>query len=82
MKHANARKETIPDYASPNFQPCWTCKKAVNGCIWSKRFDPVPGWKAEKTIITGNGEPYDSYKISYCPEYEKEERGSKNEKGI
>lgn len=66
---------------TPSNQPCWTCKKACGGCSWSKcgengrpQFAPVDGWKAIKTIKKHKGyEDMESYKILFCPEYEKEE---------
>lgn len=30
---------------------CWTCENACGGCSWSKKFEPVEGWKAKKTKI-------------------------------
>lgn len=53
-------------------QLCWTCKNACGGCSWSKNFQPVEGWKAEKTLVVGAGPEYESYSISECPKYEKE----------
>lgn len=54
---------------------CVTCHKALGGCSWSDRFEPVNGWAAKKTSRTryaGAGYNYDivSYDISYCPEFE------------
>lgn len=59
-------------------QPCWTCKKYINGCSWSRSFKPVEGWEAEevlRTYTTGTGEnrkieTIKSYKIIKCPEYD------------
>lgn len=65
-------------------QPCWDCKKALGGCSWSRDFTPVKGWKATPTKKAGNyhrgGQypPMKSYRITYCPEFEPEER-SENE---
>lgn len=50
-------------WSEPRMQLCWTCAKACGGCAWSRRFDPVPGWKAERTRM--------GYSILACPEYEK-----------
>ena len=48
-------------------QPCWTCQNACGGCSWSKRLEPVEGWKAErvkkKTVLE------QGYRILNCPEY-------------
>ena len=56
-------------------QLCCYCKKFGGGCSWSRKFEPVEGWKAVPTIIKArnrNGK-YDihSYKITECPQYEK-----------
>lgn len=66
------RKERNPDtyYSKP--QPCWTCKNCYGGCEWSRDFQPVPGWIAEKTVINNDGETLESYKIIKCPKYTKE----------
>jgi hypothetical protein len=56
-------------------QPCWSCTKACGGCSWSKSLKPIEGWKAEKRILqtARKYEPQiETYKILYCPEYEKE----------
>lgn len=54
-------------------QPCWTCKKAIGGCSWSRTFTPIPGWDAEPTLKGGCNTKVASYKINYCPEYEREQ---------
>lgn len=56
-----------------NSQPCSFCDKAICGCEWSERFEPVPGWKAIPTVLDkGNGNrPINSYKILYCPKFAK-----------
>jgi len=47
-------------------QLCWNCvhavPDAVYGCPWSKDFEPVEGWRAEKTN--------NSYRITNCPLFE------------
>lgn len=68
MKYYIKRKYST-DYSKSNFQPCWTCKKACGGCSWSRDFEPIPGWIAEKNTIPYNGEYADTYKIISCPEY-------------
>ena len=47
---------------------CFLCSKSVNGCNWSKRFQPVKGWIAAETRMTH------SYKIFWCPEFDEEKR--------
>lgn len=49
---------------------CLDCKKAYNRCSWSKSYTPIKGWIARKTMLcTGTT----SYKIYFCPEYERGE---------
>ena len=46
---------------------CWCCFNACdNGCVWSERQEPVPGWDADPTYVIGAGE---SYCVKACPEY-------------
>lgn len=49
---------------------CWNCKNAVPnekvGCPWSKRFEPVKGWIADKHLKQGRI----SYTVLSCPLYE------------
>lgn len=30
---------------------CWSCAKACKKCSWSRNFEPVEGWEAEKTTL-------------------------------
>ena len=47
-------------------QLCWTCQKACGDCSWSRCFQPVKGWTAEKV----HRKPYDSYQSKQSvPEY-------------
>lgn len=59
------------DYTKSKYQPCWTCKRACGGCSWSAFGVPVDGWKAEKKLIPENGTHAETYKINYCPYYER-----------
>lgn len=65
---------------------CFDCKKACGGCSWSEinpdtkkpRFEPVPGWTAEKVILqVGNSKSghvmIETYAITDCPLFEPEE---------
>lgn len=55
----------------PRFQLCITCRKATGGCAWSDNLQPVKGWKATPTKVSGNkGGAVESYSITACPEYE------------
>lgn len=59
---------------------CWTCLNAYgNKCPWASKGLPVPGWKAEKLILTGMKRP--SYNVNSCPLYERE-KFYIDEKGI
>ena len=62
---------------------CWSCKKALGGCSWSKcdkdtseiLFQPVDGWVAEKTSLLmysydGTKRHETSYIVESCPQYE------------
>lgn len=51
-------------FIAPQTRPtlCWSCARACGGCSWTERdpvthairFEPVKGWKAEKTTINGS----------------------------
>ncbi len=59
-----------------NEQLCWDCQRATGGCCWSAFARPIKGWTAEKTQIP-NGcadEFIDSYLISACPHFKKDEK--------
>ena len=62
---------------------CWSCKKALGDCSWSKLdedkkeilFKPVDGWVAEKTSLLmysydGTKRHVTSYNVESCPQYE------------
>lgn len=57
-------------------QLCWECQRATGGCSWSTMGKPVEGWTAEKTKIPNGcaGEFTDSYKITACPLFKKDEK--------
>ena len=53
---------------------CGRCIHATNSdkCPWATRFEPVPGWVAEKTVISPNQDyRVESYYIKACPLYER-----------
>ena len=73
IKSCFAKKQTI----------CWSCKKALGYCSWSKcekdteeiLFKPVDGWVAEKTSLLmysydGTKRHETSYIVESCPQYE------------
>lgn len=67
---------------------CIDCKKACGGCSWSARdpvtgkllWQPVPGWTAEEVPLMlyqsrkGYTRMETTYKITACPEFERDER--------
>lgn len=67
---------------------CIDCKKACGGCSWSEvdpstgaiRFEPVPGWTAQKSKLLsgsnrdGSGRYVDTYSIKACPLFEQESK--------
>ena len=61
-------------------QLCWGCKNACGGCEWSRKLEPVPGWKAKKVLIgvTPPGKKgymkVENYKVISCPKFEPDER--------
>ena len=76
-------KSKTKDYINKKQTICWSCKKALGDCSWSKcdkdtgeiLFKPVDGWVAEKTILLmyrRGGKPrYEtSYIVESCPQYE------------
>ena len=52
---------------------CWWCANAVpgRGCEWADRFEPVPGWDAEPTILNlGSGfGTQGSFLVKSCEKY-------------
>ena len=73
IKALHNKKQTI----------CWSCKKALGDCSWSKcdkdtteiLFQPVDGWVAEKTSLLmyscdGTKRRVTSYIVESCPQYE------------
>lgn len=52
---------------------CFDCARAISGCSWVDRQEPVEGWRAEPTIIkngTADGiKEINSYIVKSCPEY-------------
>ena len=65
---------------------CFDCKKACGDCSWSEvdpdtgkvRFEPVPGWTAEKTYMLicprGNEKKWiPTFRITACPEFDRDD---------
>ena len=59
---------------------CIDCQNAVpnaekgRGCPWSERFEPVPGWTAELTMVNKNWNSGMTYEITDCPLFIADER--------
>ena len=58
---------------------CWHCVNAVptkegDGCSWSRKLRPVPGWRAEKRLINYDTVQKESYLVHWCPQYRKDQR--------
>ena len=46
---------------------CWNCKNCFGGCSWSKSFEPVEGWSAERTTIEYFNTETPSFLVRDCP---------------
>ena len=56
---------------------CWQCRNAVpnaekgKGCEWSIKLEPVPNWKATKTVCKCYGHAdAKSYCVHECPKFQ------------
>lgn len=64
-------KNHVTKQCIQSMQLCWDCKKAINGCNWSRCGRPVDGWTAEPTFVKlSTQQKVPSYKIMKCPEFE------------
>lgn len=70
-----AVKEAIRKKQQRGMTLCWGCANCYNGCSWSRKFEPVDGWKA---IPTSKGVTYGdrkkevkSFFVVECPEFVK-----------
>ena len=70
-KKVNIEREEKTSCYRPPVQLCTTCKNFAYGCEWSERFEPVPNWVAEPTIIGKHSSAIKSYRIISCPKYER-----------
>lgn len=50
---------------------CWKCANACGECSWSDHWEhsPVPGWKAEQTVMKNDSRVAVSYIVTECPEF-------------
>ena len=68
---------------------CIDCQNACGGCSWSEvdpetekvRFEPVPGWTAEKVLLKGiskksKHQVLETYHITACPLFVPDEKGT------
>lgn len=57
---------------------CERCLKATGGCSWADRFEDVPGWTADVTVILSvhkaSGESFESRLVHDCPEFIPDDR--------
>lgn len=60
---------------------CWDCGNAVPsadgkfGCSWSRNFEPVDGWKAEKHFKKYiYDQEIETYRVIECPEFTSEHK--------
>ena len=60
---------------------CWDCGNAVPcadgkfGCSWSRNFEPVPGWTAEKHFKKYiYDQEIETYRVIECPEFTAEHK--------
>ena len=55
---------------SLSYSLCWDCQNSVCKCPWSKNFEPVPGWEADKRMIKQSTE---TYFVKACPLFKQDE---------
>jgi len=85
----------INKHRIPKVNICFDCKKACGKCSWSAidpvtgkvKFEPVPGWTAEKMEINfswSNGRPCfsETYHITACPLFERDEPREANDREL
>lgn len=52
---------------------CWDCRRArgdSEGCTWSRWFEPVEGWDAEKSdLYIDRTRTITSYTVRRCPRF-------------
>lgn len=54
---------------------CWKCGRATGFCPWSREFEPVQGWTANKTIVRQSADvEFESYEVIKCPLFEPDGR--------
>lgn len=55
---------------------CWDCANALYGCSWSRKFEPVRGWKVEERRIQyrGREDGIQSFRVIECPRFNPDAR--------
>lgn len=83
--YARKGRERTASRKTSDTNICFDCQKALGGCAWSEinpetskpRFEPIPGWTAEKVTMTVNhkGGVYstETYAITDCPLFVRDE---------
>lgn len=66
------------DYMDIDRTLCQRCANACGNCEWSKRFETVKGWTAEKTSVhigyaAGRDKNVVSYLVTQCPKFQADE---------
>lgn len=73
-----AQKVFVKLYGPGSGTLCWECQRARAlpgvACQWTKKAEPVPGWKAVKMDIPrANQTPLPSYRVFECPMFLQDE---------
>ena len=85
-----ARVESKGRHSGKKTNICFDCQKACGGCSWSEldpdtgkpRFQPVEGWTAKPVVVqVDNGRVIESYHITACPEFARDEKRKGDAKG-
>lgn len=71
---AGGRLNTAPGISAANRSSlCFECSRGGGLCSWSQRFEPVPGWTAEKISLRtqrkGKARQMETYRVIDCPGY-------------
>ena len=78
----------VPKNANSRANICFYCRNACGGCSWTAvdpktekiRFEPVPGWTAEKVLLNVGSyglhkkRIVETYHITACPQFKKDKR--------
>ena len=48
---------------------CGNCKNCFGGCSWAESFEPVEGWRGERTIIQHFNAETPSFLVRDCPRF-------------